>query len=174
MQPAPWIRFDLAHPVRRARTAVVLLAAGVLIAFAGGGPARAAPPDSPITAARFGLSIDGVEIASFSELGSIASSVELAPSTSGAPPGTVIRFARITLLREMTRSIEMWAWHELVARGGPAAARRNATIVAYDKSGRAVARFSLENAWPAKVELVPGEPPREAATIVCEHIQRVM
>lgn len=172
-------RTPLAQRVRRAR-AVFLLLTGILVVVAGGGVAHAAPATQPITAARFAITIDGVEVASFSELGSIVSSVEVAPPTAGAPSGAVIRSARVTLVRGMTRTADMWAWHELVARGGPTAALKNASVVAYDKDNKPVARFYLENAWPSKVELGPGlaaqgpaDTPMETVTIVCEHIQRV-
>lgn len=167
------------QPVARARAFVALLAVA-FVAVAGSGRAAAAPPEQPIAASRFSITIDGVEIASFSELGSIVSAVEVAPPTSAMPSGAVVKTATVTLRRGLTRGIEMWAWHEMVARSGPGAARKNGSLVMYDQSNKPVARFYLENAWPAKVELGPGlaakgpaDTPMESVTLVCEHIQRV-
>jgi len=167
------------QPVARARAFVVLLAVA-FVAVAGSGRAAAAPPEQPIAASRFSITIDGVEIASFSELGSIVSAVEVAPPTSAMPSGAVVKTATVTLRRGLTRGIEVWAWHEMVARSGPGAARKNGSLVMYDQSNKPVARFYLENAWPAKVELEPGlaakgpaDTPMESVTLVCEHIQRV-
>jgi phage tail-like protein len=47
----------------------------------------------------------------------------------------------------------MAAWHELVILGDVAAARKNATIVMYGRSGRPVRNYHLTNAWPSKLSL---------------------
>ena len=94
--------------------------------------------DSPISASRFGISVDGVQIGVFSQLTS-----EAGPATGGG------QF--ITLAGGRTQGIEMAAWHELVILGDVAAARKNATIVMYSASGRPVKTYHLVNAWPSKV-----------------------
>lgn len=133
---------------------------------------------SAAVAARFSITIDGYEIASFFELAGINSSVE---------PVTIV------LKRGKTRSPEMWAWHEAVQAGNMAAARKSASLVMYNYEGKPVARYHLENAWPSKVEIGGlaaqgnvsdfeflkarasrgGEVAMEEVTIVSENIQRV-
>lgn len=132
----------------------------------------------PATAARFSITVDGVEIASFSELAGINSRVEP---------------VEVVLKRGKTRSPEMLAWHEAVREGNMAAARKSASLVMYDYDGKPVARYHLENAWPSKVEVGGlsgqgnvsdfqflkarasggGEVAMETVTIVSERIQRV-
>jgi tail tube protein gp19 len=116
----------------------------VLTAFTLAAPVQA-QRESPITASRFGISIDGVQIGVFAQL------------ISEADLGTGAAGKAITLAGGRTQGIEMAAWHELVILGDVAAARRNATIVIYDSSGSPVKRYHLENAWPSKVSLDSSE-----------------
>ena len=95
--------------------------------------------DSPVAASRFGISVDGVQIGVFSQL----------TSEVGAGLGTQF----ITLAGGRTQGNEMAAWHELVLLGDVAAARKNATIVMYNSSGRAVKTYHLVNAWPSKISI---------------------
>jgi hypothetical protein len=97
--------------------------------------------DSPIAAARFSISVDGVQIGVFSQL------------TSEAGPATAAAGRFITLAGGRTKNIEMAAWHELVILGDVAAARKSATIVMYNGSGRPVKTYHLTNAWPSKLSL---------------------
>lgn len=134
--------------------------------------------DDALSAARFSITVDGYEIASFSELAGINSAVE---------PVTFV------LKRGKATGPAMWAWHEAVREGDMAAARKSASLVMYDYDGKPVARYHLQNAWPSKVEiggltaqgnvsdldflkaraLRGGEVAMETVTIVCENIQRV-
>ena len=130
-----------------------------------------------ITAARFGLTIDGVEIASFSELQGISSSVELIPSDDGQLLGP--RKALVVVLkRPLNRDISIASWHELVILGDVAAARKSCSLIMYDAEGKPVARYYLQNAWPSKLEVGSlkagaSEVLMETVTMTCEFIQRV-
>ena len=116
----------------------------VLTAFTHAAPVQA-QRDSPITASRFGISIDGVQIGVFAQL------------ISEADLGTGAAGKAITLTGGRTQGIEMASWHELVILGDVAAARKSATIVMYDSSGSPVKRYHLENAWPSKLSLDTSE-----------------
>ena len=122
-----------------ARTSSIALVAGLAAAAAlaltawAAADARAASP--ALEPARFSLTIDGVEIASFSQYAKVA-------------PGIVVLERGTT-----TRSKWLSAWHESVLAGEIAAAKQDATIVMYDAGGRPVARYLLENAWPSKVDI---------------------
>ena len=94
--------------------------------------ARAASP--ALEPARFSLTIDGYEIAAFSQLAEVA-------------PGTLVLRRGST-----TTSKALWAWHEAVLMGQIAAAK-DAVVVMYDTAGKPVARYHLENAWPSKLEI---------------------
>jgi hypothetical protein len=121
----------------RMRVVVAVCAVGVASATLAG-PVRA-QDDTPLTAARFELSVDGVQIGVFEQL------ISEADIETGAAGNA------ITLMGGRTQGIEMAAWHELVILGDVAAARKTALIVMYDHSNSPVRRYHLENAWPSKV-----------------------
>src|SRR4051794_6211067 len=117
-------------------------------------------PTEAITAARFSITIDGYEIATFPELTGITTEVEpvdyldatdkqvaLTKLPGKAKPPTVV------LKRGKTSGVELWDWHETVRRGDMAAARKNCTLVMYNTDGKPVARYHLEHAWPSKLEI---------------------
>jgi phage tail-like protein len=168
------------------------LAAGALLAAIAVGAAlaaghhRAAASDDAITAARFSLTIDGVEIAAFSELAGISSGADaedfVDSSKATGPVLTKLPGKRkpptVTLRRGLTNSLELSAWHQQVLTGDIAAAARSATLVVYDAEGKPVVRYHLEHAWPSKLEVGAlkagaSEVLMETVTLVCENIQRV-
>ncbi len=138
-----------------------------------------------ITAAKFSVTIDGYEIAAFSELQGITTSVEIVDFMESSDREVILKKLpgrcnppEIKLKRGKTNSMELWAWHEAVLTGDMAAARRSASLVMYDSTGKPVARYHLENAWPAKIEIGgmkagASEALMEQVTITCESIQRV-
>ena len=138
-----------------------------------------------ITAARFSITIDGYEIASFSELQGITTSVEVVDQYESSDTSVIHRKhpgraapPTITLKRGKNASMELWSWHEAVLMGDMAAARRSCSLVMYAADGRPVARYHMEHAWPAKIEIGglkagASEMLMETVTLVCEHIQRV-
>ena len=143
------------------------------------------PPSDALTAARFSITIDGYEIASFSELLGITTEVkpvEFLESTDKEVvfkklPGTRMP-PTITLKRGKNSSMELWAWHEAVLNGDIVAARKSATLVMYNTDGKPVARYHLEHAWPSKLEIGAlkagsSEVLMETVTIVCDRLQRV-
>ncbi|GAB3459408.1 phage tail protein [Actinophytocola sediminis] len=150
--------------------------------MAGLGPNQ---PNDAITAARFSITIDGYEIAAFSELQGITTEVEpveLLESTDNEVilkklPGKA-KPATLVLKRGKNSSMELWAWHEAVLMGDIVAARKSCSLVMYDTAGKPVARYHLEHAWPSKLEIGAlkagsSEVLMETVTIVSERIQRV-
>jgi phage tail-like protein len=150
--------------------------------MAGLGPSQ---PNDAITAARFSITIDGYEIAAFSELQGITTEVEpveLMESTDNEVilkklPGKA-KPATLVLKRGKNSSMELWAWHEAVLMGDIVAARKSCSLVMYDTAGKPVARYHLEHAWPSKLEIGAlkagsSEVLMETVTIVSERIQRV-
>jgi len=84
----------------------------------------------------------------------------------------------IVLKRGKNASMELWSWHESVLAGDMLAARRSCSLVMYAADGKPVARYHMEHAWPAKIEIGAlkagaSEVLMETVTLVCEHIQRV-
>jgi phage tail-like protein len=138
-----------------------------------------------ITAARFSITVDGYEIASFSELTGITTSIDVVDFRQSTDKGTVVTrnpgqhsVATLTLKRGKTASMELWAWHEAVRNGEIVGARKSCSLVMYGYDGKPVARYYCENAWVSKIEIGAlkagaNEMLMETVTIVCEHIQRV-
>jgi phage tail-like protein len=150
-----------------------------------GATPASAQAGTPVAASRFSLSIDGVEIATFGELQGITAEVEATQywETAGSSPTTSKLAGKqkpmtVVLSRGVTGGLELWAWHEAVRRGQIAAARRNCNLVMFDTTGRAVVRYFLTNAWPAKIELAglkagASQVLTETVTLVAENLQRV-
>lgn len=134
---------------RKARIARLGLAALLFALWAAPGAA-----EEPIAASRFGISIDGVQIATFSE----------ADINLGANPPTVV-------LRQGNASGQLKGWHD-AGRRNPAG-RKQAVLVQYDARGKAVARYRLSQAWPKRIQQGRGAAAMETVTIVCESLQRV-
>ncbi|HEY0452637.1 phage tail protein [Actinophytocola sp.] len=150
--------------------------------MAGLGPNQ---PNDAITAARFSITIDGYEIASFSELQGITTEVKPVELIESSDKEIILKKlpgktepATLVLKRGKNSSMELWAWHEAVLMGDIVAARKSCSLVMYDTAGKPVARYHLEHAWPAKLEIGAlkagaSEVLMETVTIVAERIQRV-
>ena len=148
-------------------------------------PERLAQAPGPtIAPARFSITIDGYEIASFSELQGLTSGVDPAPLALGIDKQgkAALRIPAkreppsVTLRRGMVADIALSTWHSDGLRA--ASGRRNADLVMYSTDGKPVARYYLEQAWPAKVEVGSlkggaGEVLYETVTIVCDRLERV-
>jgi phage tail-like protein len=134
-------------------------------------------------AARFAITVDGYEIASFAELQGITTTVTpidfmrsgdqaVLTKLPGKTPPTV------TLKRGTTTSMDMWTWHEAARMGEMVAARKSASLLVYAQGRDPVARYHLEKAWPSKIELGglksgASEIMMESVTLAYEHIDRV-
>jgi phage tail-like protein len=166
-------------------------AAAALVLNVGSAAAIVAPVPSvqqvgsqePLTAARYSLVIDGIEIAAFSELVSLESEIDPgaiagadrkpASKTSSGNP-----LPNVTLRRGMTGGMEMWAWHQTAVNGQLAAAQKSVTLIMYNTEGKPIARFFLQRAWPSSVEVSAAKAGAsailyETVTLVGDSLQRV-
>jgi phage tail-like protein len=133
-----------------------------------------------ITAARFSLTVDGVEIAQFSELVSITSQAEpddLTGKLLKKLPGKR-NPPTVTLRRALTTDVELANWHAAAVEVNTAQARKNADLTIYAADGSPVARYYLENAWPSKLEIGAlkagsAEVLNETVTLTSETAQRI-
>jgi phage tail-like protein len=137
-------------------------------------------PTDAVTAARFSITIDGVEVAQFSELTGITTEIEAVEFSGRTPQKAPARRKppTVTLKRGMNKDMGIFAWHQSVVEGQIAAARKSCTLTMYDTAGTATAKYYLENAWPTKVEIGTvkagsSEVLYETVTLTCENIQRV-
>ena len=168
--------------MKRARLIRVLVLSGLLaVAVAAvGWAAIAATGDEPVTAARFSITIDGTEIASFGELGGISSRDRRDRDGAVGRRAEAAREAHAADRHAHAR-IDSGPRALGLARGGAGRRprypqERGHRDVSFD--GTEIARYRLENAWPAKLEigaLKAGASAvlMETVTLVCERIQRV-
>lgn len=142
-------------------------------------------PDA-IAASRFSITIDGYEIAQFSELAGLTTEVEVIDFMHNSSGGSSVlrklpgkaKPPTIVLRRGKDTSMELWSWHEAVRHGGAELARRSGSIVMYAADGTPVARYHFHDGWPAKIAISPmkagaAEVLMEEVTIVCESLERV-
>lgn len=139
----------------------------------------------PITAARFSITIDGYEIAAFSELQGITTEVKPVEHLESTDKEVILKklpgkaeAATVTLKRGKTADMALWAWHEAVLNGDILAARKSCSLVMYGADGKPVARYHLSDAWPSKLDIGAlkagsNEVLMETVTIVAERLQRV-
>lgn len=163
--------------------AVLIAAASIgVLASAGFGQTQTS---GALTATRFALTIDGTEIASFSELAGITSEVAPTAYMTSTDKATILKKlpgARkpptLVLKRGMTGGMELYAWHQAALLGDINRARKNCTLTIYDSAGEPVAKYVLFNAWPFKLEVGAlkagsSEVLSETLSLTAERIQRM-
>lgn len=135
-----------------------------------------------VSAARFVIKIDTVEIASFSDLSGINSEVEAVEYISADSQGKVLHTKqfgktkppKVTLKRGLDGSTQIWAWHQKVLAGAPDAAQTcSLQLLGADDQPRVT--YVLENAWPAKVDIAgmkagASEVVMETVELVCDAV----
>jgi len=125
----------------------------------------------PIAASRFAITVDGYEIASFSELQGITTEIDPVEFMKAEGRYMISKLPGkpqpITLKHGASASMAMWVWHE-AARNGLMSGRKNVALLVYTGAGDPVARYHLENAWPSKLQL--GGRNAEAAEVVVEYV----
>lgn len=153
--------------------------------------ASTGPGPTVISASAFVVEVDGVQVATFSELSSMSS--EVTPTTyiatssqSGSVAVPTKQFGNpatphVTLTRSLDTDAYLWSWHQAVLQGDPTA-RRTCSLQLFaagepPKTGRPVATFILENAWPSKLEIAgmkagASEVVMETVVLVCDRILR--
>ena len=143
--------------------------------------------EPPIAASRFSLTVDGVDIAQFSELNGITTRVEpieyRMSTDQGVKivkvPGATSPEGEVKFKMAMGTNLEMNSWLEAAQAGMMEQARKSCSLVMFDAENKPVARFYLENAWPAKCVLSPmraggNDVLQQEWSIVYETIQRVL
>lgn len=143
--------------------------------------------DTPVAASRFGISVDGVQIASFSELQGITTKVDVIEHRESTEngvrimkiPGATAPEGEVKFKMAMGTNLEMNGWLEAAQSGMMDQARKSCSLVMYDAENKPVARFYLENAWPSKCVLSPmraggTDVLQQEWSLVYETIQRVL
>jgi phage tail-like protein len=135
-----------------------ILTAGWIL-FSAAFPAVAQNRDDPLISFNFGLECEGRITGYFTSVSGLGSESEVVEHKVVDKSGNeVIRkipgrlhWLDITLKRGITSNLEIWQWRQQVNDGNVDEARKNCSILAFDKAGQAVARWNFINAWPMKV-----------------------
>jgi phage tail-like protein len=114
----------------------------------------------PLLAFTFGLEVQGIITGYFTEVSGVSSENEVVehkvtdPSTHREHvqkvPGR-IKWTDITLKRGVTNIMDIWDWRQMVVDGDMNKARKNGSIILYDRSYSEIARWDFTNGWPSKV-----------------------
>jgi hypothetical protein len=123
------------------------------------------------TATRVALvTIDGFEIASFSKVDEVTSSIKL-PRADGK--AAQLEPIRIVLERNATNGVELASWHQQ-ASTQLTGYKRDVYLTVYDETGTPTLKIFLKGAWPAEYHLEQqGDQMVERVTLTATSIQRV-
>ncbi len=113
----------------------------------------------PLVGFTFGLDVDGVTVGFFMECSGIGSSNEVIEHKVVDAKGHELvqkipgrmTWEDITLKRGVTDAMDMWKWRETVEKGTMKEARKNGSVVMYDRNYEETARWNFENGWPSKI-----------------------
>ncbi|MEY9930882.1 phage tail-like protein [Catenulispora sp. GP43] len=139
-----------------------------------------------LSASTFVIQVDGIQVATFSELNGISTEVEAVEYIATGPEGILhtkqygkTRPPSVTLKRGLDTQTYMWSWHQAVLQGDPGA-RKTCSLQLFSassspKSGQPIITYLLENAWPSRLEiggLMAGasEVVFETVTLNCDQI----
>jgi len=113
----------------------------------------------PLLAFTFALEVQGAISGYFSEVSGVSSENEViehkvvnskGQETVQKIPGR-LKWTDITMKRGITANMEIWNWRAMVEQGKMGDARKNGSIILYDRDYTEVARWNFTNGWPSKV-----------------------
>jgi phage tail-like protein len=116
------------------------------------------PRNDPLRNFRFRLEIQGIQLASFSEVAIGETTTEAIDYREGMDPMHVrkeqglTKFGNITLKRGVTDSLEIFNWHKAIMGGQIQSNRKQVAIIVIDEAGSDKARFVVSEAWPTKYD----------------------
>jgi phage tail-like protein len=142
--------------------------------------------EDPLLGFNFAIDVSGVIKGYFTEVSGLGSEHEVVEHKIVNEKGIEVvkkipgrlKWGDITLKRGITSSMDLWDWRKMVEDGKVKEARKNGSIVMYDRELKEAARWDFRNAWPSRIT---GPAPKsdgneigiEEITIVHEFIQRV-
>jgi phage tail-like protein len=142
--------------------------------------------EDPLLGFNFALDVGGAIKGYFTEVGGIGSESEVVEQKVVSEKGVEVvlripgrlKWGDITLKRGITSNMDLWDWRQKVEDGKVKDARKNGSVVMFDRELKEAARWNFVNAWPSKIS---GPSPKadsneigvEELTLVHEHISRV-
>ncbi len=108
---------------------------------------------------KFSLDLQGTAKGYFKEVSGIGSEHELIEDKLITDKGIEftkklpgrLKWNDVTLKRGITDNMDIWEWRKLAEDGDMAKARKDCSIIMYDRAGKAQARWDFVQAWPSKV-----------------------
>ena len=142
----------------------------VVLTSPGSHPKPAQAQTTVPTASAAVLSSGGFNIATFSKVDEVTSSIKL-PRADGK--AAQLEPLRIVLERTADGNLELSTWHK-GATTSLTGYRKDCTLTLYDDTGQATLQIFLEKAWPAEYHLEQqGDQMVERVTLTATSIQRV-
>lgn len=142
--------------------------------------------EDPLLGFNFGIDVSGTVKGYFTEVNGLGSEHEIVEQKVVSEKGVEVilkipgrlKWGDITLKRGITSNMDLWNWRKMVEDGNVKGARKNGSIVMFDRELKETARWNFTNAWPSKIT---GPAPKsdsnefgiEELTITHEFIQRV-
>ncbi len=113
----------------------------------------------PVLSFNFGLEIQGTVTGYFTEVSGVGSEHEVVEHKAVDEKGHEfvqkipgrLKWGDITLKRGVTDKMDVWDWRRLVEEGKMKDARKNGSIVIFDRNYEELARWNFTNGWPSKV-----------------------
>ena len=113
----------------------------------------------PLVRFNFAIEIGGAVGGYFTEVSGLGSENEIIEQKVVNSKGVEIvlkipgrlKWGDITLKRGITSNMDMWDWRQMVVDGRAKDARKNGSIVMFDRDGAEAARWDFTNAWPLKI-----------------------
>ena len=113
----------------------------------------------PLIGFNFALDIQGSISGYFTECSGIGSEHEIVEHKVVTDKGMELvqkipgrlKWQDVTLKRGITQDMQIWDWRATVEKGEVHQARKNCSIIMFDRNYKEVARWNFENAWPSKV-----------------------
>jgi phage tail-like protein len=103
---------------------------------------------------RFRVEIDGISVASFSEVSGFDATFDVIEYRTGDAPITprklsgLVKYGNVTLKWGASDSLELYEWIQGQVEGE--VERKTVTIIAMDEAGEDAASWQLVEAWPVK------------------------
>jgi phage tail-like protein len=113
----------------------------------------------PLVGFNFMIDVGGTVTGYFTEVSGLGSESDIIESKVVNDKGVEIvlkipgrlKWSDITLKRGITSNMDMWDWRQMIVDGKAKDARKNGSIVMFDRDGAEAARWDFVNAWPLKI-----------------------
>jgi phage tail-like protein len=115
--------------------------------------------EDPLVGFNFAIDVGGTVTGYFQEVSGLGSEQELIESKVMTEKGIEVvlkipgrlKWGDIVLKRGITTNMDMWDWRQMVVDGKASEARKNGSIIMFDRESKEAARWNFTNAWPSKI-----------------------